>query len=269
VDINFVIDWLSVTLRHWPGPWPYFDLATAEAATPRFGYETSWQDGNGSIAYSGGNAGTIHLVWSGSALNALREQGTSMSDMLHVLNGVGARFTRLDIAADWRDSGTSVAKLAKLIERDLAELKVKRWTFLQSEGGGETLYLGSRFSERMIRIYNKAAQFARTAPGDFNDWIRVEAELKDRQAEAAAKALIDNTPGSVLAGHLDKVVYFTEYAPWKEFVARLPSPAPVILSQRGVTNTDKWLIETVLPTLQKRLKDPGFADLWWSMLIET
>jgi len=262
MTISLLVDWLSITVKHWPGEWPFFSLQDAEQVTPRYGYKTAWKDGNGAMAYVGGNADSLHLVWSGEALNQLRKQGVGLGDMLRLIEDVKAKVTRLDIAADWRDPGIQVADLKEQFDRGNILLHVKRWSYLESENKGQTLYVGSRASERMLRIYNKKAQLARSAVEVDQEWIRIEAELKDDQAAAAARALLDNSLGAVLAAHIAKCFIMPFYKPWTAFIAELPTPALIMPSVVGKSNTDQWLLNVVVPILKKRLDDPDFERLW-------
>jgi hypothetical protein len=262
MNVSLIVDWLSVTLKQWPGAWPFFSLDTAEQVTPRYGYKTAWKDLNDAVAYQGGNADSIHLVFSGNALNNLRGDGVSIQDMLRKFHDVHAKVTRLDIAADWRDPGVDVVGLRDIIASGNATLNVKRWSFLESENKGQTLYIGSRASERMLRIYNKRAELARKAVDVDVEWIRVEAELKDDQATNAAKAIMDNSIGSVLAAHITRCIAFPWCKPWLALIGALPAPSHIMPSTVGKSNTDQWLMEVVAPILRKRLSDPDFEAAW-------
>lgn len=268
MNISLIVDWLSITLKTWPGAWPFFDLDSAEQVTPRYGYKTAWKDRNGALVYQGGNADSVHLVFSGSVLNNLRAQTVTIQDMLRLVKDVGARVTRLDIAADWKDPGVEVVTLRDIIDSGNATLNVVRWSYLESENKGQTLYIGSRASDRMLRIYNKRAELARKSVETEVDWIRVEVELKDDQAAQAANALLDNSLGSVLVAHITRCIAFPYCKPWTALIEALPAPTLIMPSVVGKSNTDKWLFEVVLPILRKRLADPGFEHAWMAHLTD-
>jgi len=268
MTISLVVDWLSVTFDERIAFWPFFDHDSAETSTPRYGYTNSWKDDLGVIGYAGGANKSVHMVYSGDALNKLRDAGHSLKEMITVIGLLDGKVTRLDIAADWKDPGITVATLHDLVDLGSAGLKVKSWSYLESEKQGQTLYLGSRTSERMLRIYNKRAQLARNNIEVDQDWIRVEVELKGDQAHNAFNACRDNAPGAVLAAHIEKTVIFPDCDPWSRLIFNLPLPIPVVPSVRGRSNTDDWLFNVVAPIVKKRMKDPDFEALWLLMLTD-
>jgi hypothetical protein len=108
----------------------------------------------------------------------------SAADPAHLLRTLCAaiRPSRLDLASDV-DDGDRPATL--FLRRDRAWTRTRRgsWTLLQRGDGGETLNVGSRTSDRFLRIYVKGPQT-----------IRHEIELKGTTARQAATALVAGGP---------------------------------------------------------------------------
>lgn len=101
-----------------------------------------------------------------------------------------ATFTRVDFAIDILDAGAKVETIAALVKRGRAHTNAKTHSIItgQTEGKrGATLYVGSRQSDKFLRVYNKAAE-----QGIAGDWIRVELECKGDYARAIAPHLLSD-----------------------------------------------------------------------------
>ena len=86
------------------------------------------------------------------------------------------RITRCDIAVDLVDSNYNIVEDADLY-RSLTETTPKSWALL-NPGRGVTWYLGSRSSDKFVRIYDKGAE--QNVPVD---WVRCEIEAKGGVAQ--------------------------------------------------------------------------------------
>lgn len=94
--------------------------------------------------------------------------------------------TRIDIAVDTFNYGVTVEDWYNEIYEAHSGNKQRSVDFKHSRGG-DTLTIGSRHSEKYMRVYDKAAQ-----QGLDNDWIRLEVETKGHTAsQLAAKILAD------------------------------------------------------------------------------
>lgn len=142
----------------------------------------------------------------------------------------------------------------------------KRITERDSSGNlvGDTIYLGSRSSDLMVRIYNKQLENNRKypeSPVDF-DWVRWELELKDDRADNAARLLMQQcSVGSVAVGILSnvfRVIVFDDSnksrcssdIKWQRFIngieaLRLYTPKP----EKTLEDKYRWIQRQVGPTL--------------------
>lgn len=100
------------------------------------------------------------------------------------------RFSRVDIAIDY------FADLSQVRWDDLTKHK-RQVEFRAPDGRRETLYIGSRASENMVRIYDKEKE-SKSLDGRL--WWRVEAELKFKGDEVGP--LVFMRPFSDLKGYL-------------------------------------------------------------------
>jgi len=101
-------------------------------------------------------------------------------EVVRLLEVVDARITRLDLAADYPGGEVSVDDaLAAFREGSFAsggKPPSARLVDDLGSGAGRTLYVGSRQSSKLCRIYEKGRQLGQpTSP-----WVRVEVEFKNR-----------------------------------------------------------------------------------------
>lgn len=121
-----------------------------------------------------------------------------------------AKITRIDLANDNFHSATSVDDYLKMYYAGLFSNRGQNpsveqaGNWVKPNGKGRTLYIGTRGSGKLLRIYEKGLQIA----SGFNDkinhsisfshWVRVELELKNDQRIIPFEALLK--PGQYLAG---------------------------------------------------------------------
>lgn len=155
-----------------------------------------------------------------------------------------AKITRADIAVDLIWSGLKIADFAEEYKMEHGHNGSKSWSFIKGKSG-DTCYIGSRTSERMLRFYDKG--------GEQNiqiDWVRVELECKGGNAQRIMEVYLHdyravvaeitefiNTPTSSLARVLCKI---GEGA----VIERIRPPAVV-------TDRIKWLSGQVLQSFTK------------------
>lgn len=162
-----------------------------------------------------------HVVISGSAARQLEASGRlnrydvgGWTGWLRKIRRNGWNITRQDLAIDDRNGALDMARLGEAIED---ESYTSRWQSVQEqrsrrrrgEGFGVTYYFGSRSSDFLCRVYDKAAQLeAKGEETDGRPWVRVELQARDRHAEALADLLVncELNVGPILQmlhGHLD------------------------------------------------------------------
>jgi hypothetical protein len=92
--------------------------------------------------------------------------------------------------------------------------------------------------------------------------------LRDEYAQSAAKALQDNSLESVIAAELQMIGDFPLLKSWQLMLDKLSRPCEITPSTKTDGNTRAWLYKSVLPTLKMELKDPEFAKIWYTDLID-
>lgn len=166
-------------------------------------------------------------------------------DMPEFLNAFWPSLSRLDIAVDMETGITP-----KEFDAAIHAPAIKTRSVMESSTG-QTVYVGSRTSERFARIYRYFAPHPRS------HLLRAEFQLKGDYAKAAGQAIADGTSIDSLAAGLGDNFGF-KHPCWNE-----RSTAPTKLSVPSHAQSGQtvfWLTNTVAPLL-KRLEREGRLDV--------
>lgn len=157
--------------------------------------------------------------------------------------------TRIDIAFDFLNFGYNVKDI---FEKNLKEQAYngKRKTSLITSPQGSTIALGSRTSEKYARLYEKGME-QRT----YDDWFRVEIELKGRTARSYAdhyEAILRKGAKAILTMTARLPEEMNDFL--VEFTHGVNLPEVGRKQTRG--NREKWLLTQIVPLLkEERAKD--------------
>jgi len=195
----------------------------------------------------------------GRDMEQIRAAGESEVSLLRHAMTIGS-VTRIDIAVDVMRGGKTPFDIDDMIVSGQIDCSSKkRLKVSGSDGGkstGQTLYLGSRKSERMLRIYDKGRQQKID-----KDWLRIELEIKGRRAAATAKAACAR--GVACAGRAAIWSMLHGSNGWWQGVIWGDSvPEPDVVVPRKDTDSDVWLYTVALPAVCKALQagKAGVAD---------
>lgn len=143
-------------------------------------------------------------------------------DWFNLITDIYVKFkghvSRIDIAVDLINYGFSVNDIAENLKDDSYEFlngKTKRKIGLEkmktigNSGEVDTLYVNSRKSDAFLRIYNKRKQGLSnknsgyyTQAKNTQDWIRIEAEFKHREAHRIGNDLAKLVDSSKMSSYL-------------------------------------------------------------------
>lgn len=179
---RIIIDWLEFTLlKGFDIKWiadllciPLDDFE--DLPKGGLGYKKQKFFNNIRIYYDGNVGMGIHIVISGQGCRYLESQGKNLFDMLDYLYSLdNINLSRLDLALD--TDFDILSKVLQSIQKDLYSSKSRSIKVISSLTDSnlqaDTLYIGSRSSLLMVRIYNKAIEQGVDYP-----WFRVEIVLK-------------------------------------------------------------------------------------------
>lgn len=185
----------------------------------------------------------IHVVLSGCALRVI-----SGEEALKYAAYANGRVTRLDVALDV-GARFDFRGLYDAARAGLLDTKARKSSVIESDSG-TTVYIGSRSSESMLRVYDKAAEAGLTSP-----LTRLELEIKGQKANAVAQYLtkhgLTNIPAIIRA--------FCDWPSDRHWQAifdgqpKLGLPKP-----EKCTDREKWIKTQVSPALQRAIREDSF-----------
>lgn len=196
---------------------------------------------------------------------------TVMIEFLQQVKQIGW-LTRFDLAVD--DHGAqyfSVEDIRAFLDRQEVVSKFRKFrdvyeSTLGSECTGHTVYLGSRQSEIMLRIYDKQLeqnQKAATEEDRIPDkWVRWEMELKNDRANIAADFLIQRKElGEIIMEIFNNYIRLivlddsnrsrcSSNPLWEKFVGAVGKLRLFVEeSKKSIMDKKHWLIRQCLPTI--------------------
>lgn len=202
---------------------------------------------------------------------------SSLLDCLDAISQFGT-FTRLDLAID--DIGCnyfSCDDIKHMIETQCIVSKFRKYHTIQprslTDGNeeGYTIYLGSRKSEVMLRIYDKQLEYIHKHGVDCTyPWIRWELELKnDRANEAVNQLLETHSISTVCIGILRHYVRFVvpdnhvkslcSSSPiWEAFINNMKDISLYVPdAPKNIEDTKRWVDKYVGASLSAIIEADG------------
>lgn len=255
-ELTATIDWLSGTFHDEADAWRFLIWLETDPqpkpCKPRFGYSWGNEYTSGLLVYASSErtAMGVHVIMSGSTLAYYIKAGKAVLAILEKFITNKGKCTRLDLALDLIDGGIDGKKIYEALQSGNRTGIATSSSLVLSGSAGCTVYVGSRQSDRFMRIYNKAAEQDVVA-----DWYRLEIECKGDVAKEYARALVLNSTmglGSFTWSTAKKMCY-TEGGNYHMFGKFTSTVAlPKIEKQ---SDTRKWILEQVIPALDNYLKE--------------
>jgi len=239
-------------------------------------YSTCLRHIGGSQALCGRSDMGTHIIIGGQALTAFRKDGRDASSLLSGMIEGGYHPTRLDLAIDAINSRIDGLSTLTDFQTGKGETRATLVNMLISKNDGWTIYIGSRTSDKHLRIYNKNAEIDNKAliPDGVEDWVRIELVCKDTNSRAAA-ALIRDYGVPMAARSMIRAYADNPSDPkWAKVMA---GPITEVgKSVRKITNTRQWLMQVAARTLaREELADPSTyeeflsnVNLWRAILVK-
>ena len=258
--VTSTVDWLSFTVK-WErlrkNDWLTHDaqmvscgrLLETEAAfrrdIPLHGYEDCWiapDLGHARIMVSRtGSSMGVHVQLPGQAMLAL-----GVNKALRICGELGGSVTRIDVAIDCKGKSDAADVYGSHLAKTMVTRAQKVNMVIGTEGN--TVYVGSRTSERFLRVYDKAAQMKIEG-----NWTRIEMECKGERAKWIAKFV--QQEGVAGVGALIRDYVSCPGIDWyQDALTRVVVPLGDPMRKRE-TDTRLWLLTTVAATLAREAKD--------------
>jgi len=191
------LDYLSFTLKEYTSPYGVFDeLGTELIPVPygRFGYRkmSLARDGGISVMWDGAvkNMG-VHVQISGKGCELVEHQESfdSWQAWIDRWFGKGAKVSRIDLAIDDISGAIPFQTVYDQVRSRTAVMRTRKgghrleW---DAKHEYQTLYVGERKSDTLMRCYDKGLQL-----GGDTSWLRFEFEYKSKRADAVAHLLVE------------------------------------------------------------------------------
>lgn len=257
--LTITIDWLAGTFKEWTDVTESFIRTYAsfhplQAGKPRLGYSIVERDSNGAefLWNSNDNRMGYHAVFSGTALRNLFElHRISPLTLLHAAIDAGLRVSRLDLAKDATGKEIDGEAVYKSLEQGIGGGNTRTFGRIVSNDHGDTIYIGSRQSERFIRVYNKAAQ-----TGDFTiPWWRMEIETKGDVARLVSDGIRQTgNLSSVYDAISKRMVGNVDAVGLQDFFSTTETPFGLPKIEKK-SDREKWIAEQVVASVAKHYID--------------
>lgn len=272
IETAWSIDWISATFKTGVTDLEVrkamsfgFPLKTWTQAVARFGYSVCFVHplGHSVMANYGRPEMGVHLSFGGRALSALDDGGHPAAKLLDWCLKEGAKITRIDLAIDVFGQQIDPMALAECARIEAFPGSAKKWSSVKGHDGGCTAYVGSRKSEKFMRIYDKAAEQKRV---DLL-WTRFELELKGDAAKAAAFQMgaLSDTERPVFVKGLMRALFNPNDALYQSI---MDAEAVVLKTVKDTTDkTLDWLLNTVAKSIANTMLRRSDIDVW-GMLVE-
>lgn len=259
MENSITLDWLAFTSTEETDEfttWVHLYASPDESISiaPTNGYRTAYRAKTGVVVQWNADRTEMgyHVVIAGTALRHILEyyeldQKALLRGVLHT----GARITRLDIALDVQGVRIDLDEVYKWLESKNYKGTAKTISQIHSLDGGNTIYVGSRQSERFIRIYDKAAQ--QKLQGEL--WTRFELETKGMVARALATLLAspDVVWLDVFSSTTRRMVDVPRSENWKLLQ---PGNANVGIPKiEKKSDREKWIEIQVVPAVAKHYQE--------------
>lgn len=252
--VTYTLDWLTVSFD-WNAnhrvylPQPCFGVTDAKIA-PLPAYNRAAKLGVGRLDWHTDKINQKRLLtFSGSDLVKLPTHDITQVELLQRLLALpDCNITRLDFAVDILNGEMTAGDVKTLLERGHVSTNARRSTDIEerimgSEGSGMTVYVGSRSSMLMLRVYDKGKKEKTDFP-----WLRIELEAKQGKANLIAKRILETS----LAGAGCEAIRQYASIDSPEISDALSGAIPMDLKVgRKMTDWEKWVIETALPNVAK------------------
>jgi len=262
--LSITIDWLAGTFREFNDETEAFIRTYAsaddvQAIPPRNGYTIAQKDGRGVqfLWNSNDNRMGYHVIFAGSALRNIFEQ-TSIQPiaLLRACVDAGLRISRLDLAKDLTGQEIDGQAVYQSLKSGIGGGTARNISRIENAQGGQTIYVGSRQSERFVRLYDKAQETGDTS----KHWWRLEIETKGEFARIMANAITSGSePASIFDTTLTKMVGSLSSVSLELFATGgvVSWGIPKIEKQ---TDREKWIADQVISAVASHYIDNPFSE---------
>src|SRR6476620_6969970 len=253
--LSITLDWLAFTWKEKTREQANFMAlyANSKNSTPEtahHGYSASYRTQEGVICSWNDDRPEMgcHVVLGGSAIrNVCQNKEISQQTLLREAVQSGGSVTRLDLATDCVGEHVRLPLIWKSLQNGDNSGTARTFGQIESNNGGHTIYIGSRQSEKFIRIYDKAAQ------SDLSKelWFRFEIETKGMVARSIAALLLDTGRWEdIFNGCANGMVNLPNNPEYQKFFGQADVPIGIPKLEKQ-SDRERWIDEQVISAVIK------------------
>lgn len=275
LEVNFAVDWLTMTFTSgdpmtFARSMGYGEMSQTDAVPPR-GYNVcvelesglriakhSERPEQGTLFQLSGNCIAWYLVHQEMTWHAIMSSSKNN----------GGRASRVDLAIDAKNSGLTLVDLCKpnLIPYR-GKGRTPKYIPVGTQEDGWRVYVGSRQSEKFLRVYDKAKEQG----WENTDIVRIELECKGEVAHAIGWEFphMEIAQCVDMAKTLIKTVASFRVDAWDEIM--LSREVGLSLPKPSERDTLGWLVRVAAPALAKQMHKKASQDVlgaFWDALRE-
>lgn len=265
METSFAVDWIRATTKHhsvsqlvnaYGYGFKFEDWASFE---PPNGYDCGLQNpyGHQVMWCTYRDDMGVNIQFPGRSCAELHSAGVDVLQIVQELSEEQFKFTRLDLAIDLKGVYIDIVALLDCEHSGSANNDPELYVKGRKARGGATLYVGSRKSEKHLRIYDKAKE--RKLKNVL--WTRLEIELKGRTSTKVAKKLVGMTAkeAGVMTQRMIKGIYNPENEAIQQ--ALEVEPLKVGSTKNEAHNTYDWMMSSVSKTLARLIIEMPHRDV--------
>jgi len=265
---QFSLDWLRWTTRD-PAEFKRFlrhfdhvlagEIATIERPFPFYDHAYKMKIGRVDWNTERPEQGVLFTLTGQDLVAWLAAGGDHQILVNYIVTLPNLTCSRLDFAADVFTPEADPDQIYEALQAGMIATSARSYSRLQSKiNGGEmgvTVYIGSRSSNRLIRVYDKAVQAGTDYP-----WIRIEIELKKEFALKTLHQMAEQ--GIVKVGKAAIRDFVRSGLGWFDGTMTGPEVAYITPGARKDTDWERWVHTIVLPNAIRAVAADvsGFRD---------
>lgn len=246
------VDWLSMTFSHNFAFKRVFAFDSfVLIGKGQHGYRSMYQGLNTGMIVQNGSRDDMgtHVTLSGQTMQALRDS-LELSDRAICARMIdcGGRASRIDLALTIIGGRLTPYSLYRKLKTGAVKTRARKYLMALGADGeihGDTLYVGSRESEKFFRCYDKRAEQGIV---DGAAMIRLETELKSLHARAACHMVATSSASAAVNTLVGGFLKFDGGELEAAFAGEASEFRPI---QRPQSNTEKWLLGQVAKALAR------------------
>lgn len=242
--VTFPVDFNPENLYGYVGKWDVIGEGP-------HGYKTMLKSELGAVCLMHGpeNQG-VHVVLKGEPLSLMRDDNVDDAELMWFVRQHSGKASRVDVCVNLVGGDTTVNRLWRLWKRKKVKTRArlaKRYECLPDEGTDDGFYVGSKESDKFMRIYNKGRQI-----GHSEAWVRLELECLKMNARALIHDLArPNVPTRTTINRA--ILNHAEFEDSEYLEALSDNNTTLLNLPRGLPAFWAWIERQVAPAIADRI----------------